>query len=302
MYCNRWRPDPQCVYVAGALYNHADAASNNVLTAQAEQGERSKMQYETILFEQADKVATITINRPDAMNSFTLQMMQEFEHAWTTVAHAPDINAVVLRAAPGRAFSTGADVKKGGGVVSNDTWNAVDPGFKLGPKSNSCWKPVITAVHGMAAGGAFYWINESDIVIASEDATFFDPHVTYGLTSALEPIGASYRMPLGDVLRMALLGNDERISAMTAFRMGLVSEVLPLEALWARADELARLIADKPQAATMGTVRAIWESLDLPRSVALRTALKYCQLGNPLGVPQVDRAAVMSRAKTFTTR
>src|SRR3546814_7578015 len=50
----------------------------------------------------------------------------------------------------------------------------------------NCWKPVIAAVHGMAAGGAFYWLNESDIIICSEDATFFDPHVTYGMTSALE--------------------------------------------------------------------------------------------------------------------
>src|SRR3546814_9246768 len=71
----------------------------------------------------------------------------------------------------------------------------------LGPKSMNCWKPVIAAVHGMAAGGAFYWLNESDIIICSEDATFFDPHVTYGMTSALEPIGMTYHMPLHDVDR-----------------------------------------------------------------------------------------------------
>jgi enoyl-CoA hydratase/carnithine racemase len=260
------------------------------------------MQYETILFDVVDKIATITINRPAALNSFTLRMMEEFEHAWHTVANEPDIHVVVLRAAPGRAFSTGVDVKSGGSVVSDDTWNAQDPGFKLGPKSNQCWKPVVTAVHGMAAGGAFYWINESDIIIAAEDATFFDPHVTYGMTSALEPIGATYRMPLGDVLRMALLGNDERICAATALRMGLVTEVVPLDALWDRAHQLAKIIAAKPSAATSGTVKAIWQSLDMPRSVALQTALKYCQLGNPIGKANIDRAALMSQVKTFTTR
>lgn len=260
------------------------------------------MNYETILFEAKDKIATITINRPEAMNSFTRQMMDEFEHAWGVVAKTDDIHVAVLRAAPCRAFSTGVDVKAGGDVVSDHIWNAEDPGFKLGPKSNRCWKPVVAAVHGMAAGGAFYWINESDIVIASEDATFFDPHVTYGMTSALEPIGATYRMPLGDVLRMALLGNDERISAMTALRMGLVSEIVAADQLWARAHELAKIIAAKPSAATSGTVKAIWESLDLPRSVALATALKYCQLGNPVGKPQVDRAAIMASAKSFTIR
>jgi len=264
------------------------------------------MKYETILFEVKGRVATITINRPDAMNSFTKRMMDEFEHVWGVVANTADIHVAVLRAAPGRAFSTGVDVKAsrepGGSVVSDDVWNAEDPGFKLGPKANKCWKPVVTAVHGMAAGGAFYWLNECDLIIASEDATFFDPHVTYGMTSALEPIGATYRMPLGDVLRMALLGNDERISAMTALRIGLVSEVVALDKLWARADELAQIIAAKPSAATSGTVKAIWESLDMPRSVALQTALKYCQIGNAVGVPQVDRAAVMGKAKTFTTR
>src|SRR5690606_2284678 len=109
----------------------------------------------------------------------------------------------------------------------------------LGPKQQKLWKPVVTAVHGMCCGGAFYWVNESDIVICSDDATFFDPHVTYGQTAALEPIGATYIMPMQQVLRMTLLGNDERISAETAFRINLVSEVVKLERLWDRAHELA---------------------------------------------------------------
>ena len=99
----------------------------------------------------------------------------------------------------------------------------------------------------MAAGGAFYWLNESDIIICSEEATFFDPHVTYGMTSALEPIGMTYHMPLHDVLRMVLLGNDERIGAGTALRIGLVSEIVTLDDLWPRAQELAATIAAKPR-------------------------------------------------------
>lgn len=264
------------------------------------------MKFETILFEVKDHVATITINRPDAMNSFTRQMMDDFSAAWRHIAATEDIHSAILRAAPGKAFSSGVDVKAAsqpdGSVMHDDIWVAEDPGEQLGPKSNRCWKPVICAVHGMAAGGAFYWINESDIVICSEDATFFDPHVTYGMTAALEPIGATYRMPLGDVMRMTLLGNDERISAHTALRLGLVTEVTENDKLWSRADELAALIAAKPPAATAGSVKAIWESLDMPRSVALRTALKYCQLGNPVGTAQVDRAAIMSKAKSYKVR
>ena len=262
--------------------------------------------WQAILVERADQVATVTINRPTSLNSFDKTMIDEFSVLWRSIADDDDVHAVVLRAAPGRAFSAGVDVKSlmepGGSITHDNVWSAADPGEKLGPKANGCWKPVVCAVHGMAAGGAFYWLNEADILICSEDATFFDPHVSYGMTAALEPIGARYRMPLGDVLRMVLLCNDERISAATALRIGLVSEVVPLDALWGRADELARIIAAKPPAAIQGSVRAIWESLDMPRSVALKLGLKYCQIGNPIGEAQVDRASLMGQAKRYVVR
>ena len=188
------------------------------------------MSYETILFEQgADKVATVTINRPEALNSFTRKMCEEFRQVWERIRVDSSINAVVLRASPGRAFCPGVDVRGGGGnvLMYDDVFAQVDPGEYLGPKQNRLWKPVVAAVHGMCAGGAFYWINEADIVICSQDATFFDPHVTYGMVAALEPIGLRQRVPLPEVLRMALLGNDERIGAATALRISLVTEVTP---------------------------------------------------------------------------
>lgn len=263
------------------------------------------MSYETILFEQGeDKVATVTINRPEAMNSFNRKMCEEFRDVWERIKTDPTINATVLRAAPGRAFCPGVDVRGGGGnvLMYDDLFAQVDPGELLGPKSNKLWKPVICAVHGMAAGGAFYWINESDIVICSEDATFFDPHVTYGMVAALEPIGATYHMPLQQVLRMALLGNDERIGAQAALAMSLVTEVTPLDNLWARAHELAATIANKPSVAVQGTVKAIWESLEMGRTAALQTGLKYTQVGNATGTAQADRNAIMAGAKKFNVR
>lgn len=260
------------------------------------------MEYETVLFDISGSVATITINRPAAMNSFNRQMMEEFAALWDAISLNDAINAVVLRAAPGRAFCTGVDVhaQARGERPATDldnVWHCIDPGEFLGPKSRRCWKPVIAAVHGMAAGGAFYWLNETDIIVASEDATFFDPHVTFGMTSALEPIGLRYRMPLGEVLRMVLLGNDERITAEHARSIGFVSEVVPLNALWTRAAELAEVVAAKPPVAVQGSLKAIWESLDLPRSVALANGLKYPQIGNAIGTAMVDREAVMGGKK-----
>ncbi|MET7680488.1 enoyl-CoA hydratase/isomerase family protein [Streptomyces sp. NPDC005423] len=249
------------------------------------------MDLTTVRYAVSDHVATVTLDRPHAMNSFTQEMLDDFSRIWHTVKEDDDVRVVVLRGAGERAFSTGMDVKEGIDRHPN-VWSQTDPGEKLSPKLNRVWKPLVCAVRGMAAGGAFYWLNEADIVVCSEDATFFDPHVSYGLTAALEPIGLARRVPLGEALRIALLGLDERVSAARALQIGLVSEVIPGERLWERADEIARVIAAKPPAAIQGTVRAIWESLDATRTQALRTGLSYTQLGNPLGKAEVDRSTV----------
>jgi enoyl-CoA hydratase/carnithine racemase len=261
--------------------------------------------YNTILYEVTpDRVATITINRPKAMNSFTVEMRREFEHVWNRIKEDLNVHAVVLRAAPGKAFSTGADVKLNTPAVitgSDNVWDQTDPGESLGPKANRLWKPVVAAVHGLCCAGAFYWINESDIVICSDDAQFFDPHVSYGMVCAVEPIGLARRIPLQEALRIALLGNDERVSAATALRIGLVSEVTAPDALWQRAHDLAAKIATKPTAVIQGSVRAIWESLDLPRTVAISNALKYCQIGYSLP-EQADAVELAKQSRTFEVR
>jgi enoyl-CoA hydratase/carnithine racemase len=85
--------------------------------------------------------------------------------------------------------------------------------------------------------------------------------------------------------------------------MGLVSEVVERDRLWARAHELAAKIAAKPPAATQGTVRAVWESLELPRSAALGMGMSYTTIGNPIGTAQVSRDALMAdKNKKFDVR
>ena len=260
--------------------------------------------FETILVDKSeDKVATITLNRPQALNAFNWTMCKEFEALWPVLAEDNDVNAIVLRAAGDRAFCVGMDVREGKSLLgSENAWNKRDPGELLAPKQNRCWKPVIMAVHGMCAGGAFYWLNEADIALCSEEAQFFDPHVTFGMTAALEPIGMRWRIALPEVLRIALMGNDERVGAQTALRISLVTEIVERDRLWARAHEIAAAIARKPSIATQGTVRAIWESLDTTRVAGLQAGLKYCQIGNPIGTAEVNRNEVMSDAKTFAVR
>ena len=149
----------------------------------------------------------------------------------TSIKDDDAVHTVVIRAAGDRAFSAGLDVQEPFGQPEL-VWNHVDPGALLAPKGQHVWKPVVCAVHGMCTAGAFYFVNESDVVICSPDATFFDSHVTFGMVSAIEPVGLMRRIGLGDTLRMALLGNRERVSAETALRVGLVTEVVPRADLW----------------------------------------------------------------------
>lgn len=243
-----------------------------------------------ILEHHDDGVAILTLNRTEKMNSFTTVMAREIREAWCAIRDDNAIRAVVLRGAPGRAFCSGVDVNELWPAIEDRPFDYEDPGDWLGPKSNKCWKPVISAVHGIAAGGAFYFLNESDIVLCSDDAQFFDPHVNFGLVTAVEPIGALRHMPYQEVMRMALMGSEERICAATALRISLVTEVLPQDVLFKRAIALAKSIAEKPPAAIQGSVKAIWESRDLPGIVGARLALKYTQVGNRIGIAQRERA------------
>lgn len=243
--------------------------------------------FETITYALSDdRVATITLNRPEVLNAFDRRMCEEIRTAWRQIKEDPRVHAVVLRAAGERAFCAGLDVKSSYGQP-DDVWNHQDPGELLSPKWQKVWKPVVCAVHGICTAGAFYFVNEADVVICSTDATFFDSHVSSGMVSALEPVGLMRRIGLGETLRMALLGNDERVGAETALRIGIVTEVVERAALWDRAHALAAAIAAKPTAATQGTVRAIWESLDRPYRAAMEQGLIYTRLGNPIGMAEV---------------
>lgn len=231
----------------------------------------------------SDHIATITLDRPDALNAFNGDMARDLVQAWTAIRDDDDVHVVVLQANGERAFSTGLDLSGDTSwFMSSNVWNSTDPGALLGPKlHHKVWKPVVAAVHGMAAGGGQYFLNEADIIICSDDAEFFDPHASVGIVSALEPIGMLARgVNLGEVLRWALMGNEERITAETALRIGLVSEVVPREQLRGRAREIAATIAARNPTAVQGTVRAVWESLDMTRSMALQNGLAYTIIGN----------------------
>jgi enoyl-CoA hydratase/carnithine racemase len=207
-----------------------------------------------------------------------------------------DVRVVILTGAGQKAFCTGIDreesIEEGylgdkerrekmhnvtGPVATPFQYN--DPGVNVNPKANDLWKPVVAAVNGMACGGALYMLGEADIIIAAEHATFFDPHVTYGMVAGFEGMHLLQKLPLGETLRVALLGAHERMSATRAHQLGLVSEIAPATELLERAMWVARAIASAPVYAIQGTVRAVWMAHELSRREAIAQVSSFVSLG-----------------------
>jgi len=260
--------------------------------------------FETLLYEERDGVAWVTLNRPDRLNAFNSLMQRELHALWRGLRRHDDVRCVVLTGAGDKAFCTGIDRMEQMGDGQDDTTDPDivgsgstpfmfnDPGDNIGPKSSDLWKPVIAAVNGIACGGAFYMLGEVEFIIAAEHATFFDPHVTYGMTAAFEPIHMHDRMPFGEIMRLSLLGNYERLSAQRAHEVGLVSEVVPKEQLHDATAWAANAIASQPQLAIQGTVRAIWAARELSNRQAVALGYAFVGLGT-------DQASIAEGQKLF---
>lgn len=235
--------------------------------------------FETVLLSVEDGVATLTLNRPDVLNAFDERMQDELAAAWQYLRIADAVRAVVLTGQGEQAFCVGIDRNDIPVDTEFDPFTYEDPGRRIGPKSQQLWKPVIAAVNGMACGGAFYLLGECDVVIAAEHATFFDPHVTYAMTAAFEPILLAGRMAFGDLVRMTLVGAHERLSAETARHAGLVSEVVPAGDLMDSAVRLAAIIASQPPTTVQATLRTLWAARNLTPEQATSLGNVFLQLG-----------------------
>jgi len=238
--------------------------------------------FETLLYEERNGVAWVTLNRPEVNNAFDPQMQAELKFVWTSLRRNEDVRCVVLTGAGEKSFCTGIDrsiMDDWGGLPTNPWSFPDDLGWSIGPKANNLWTPVIIAVNGMACGGAFYFLGEAEFVIASETATFFDPHTSYGMVAGFESVHLLQKAPFQEVMRIALLGNNERMLAERAREIGLVSEVVPAGKLTEAATWAAETIASLSPAAVQGTVRALWMANDTPRRVALDLAPMVVRLG-----------------------
>lgn len=226
--------------------------------------------YDTITYEVDGHTATITMNRPAALNALSPHMITELRAAYQRVEDDDTVWLMIVTGA-GRAFCTGADVKEipGDGKVLNERpylstyeqWEAPQEGT---PPFRTMTKPVIVAVNGICCGAGLDWVTTGDIVIASDKATFFDPHVSIGLVAAREMVRLAKALPRSVALRMALMGKHERMTVQRAYELGLITEIVEHEQLLQRAHEIADTVNLNAPLAVRGTRLAIHKTLDLP--------------------------------------
>jgi enoyl-CoA hydratase/carnithine racemase len=233
--------------------------------------------FDCLRIERHGPVGWLINNRPDQLNAMSAAMRDEFAVAWRELDRDPDVR-VIVHTGEGRAFQTGVDVTEiaTDGVGMQRYRQSVEEfDFHFTAWHQEVWKPVITAVNGICAGGGFHWVADADIVIAADDAQFFDPHVSLGQVVALEAIGLLRKMPAEAVMRMALVGRHERISAQRALELGMISQVVnPPERLREEAQLLAETIARNSPAAMAATKRALWQALELGLTDACRAGAK----------------------------
>jgi enoyl-CoA hydratase len=216
-------------------------------------------------------------NRPEQLNAMSARMRDEFADAWNELGADPDVR-VIVHTGEGRAFQTGVDVMEiATDGIGMERYRQSMENFDLHFTAwhQKIWKPVITAVNGICAGGGLHWVADADIVIAASDAQFVDPHVSVGQVVSLEAIGLMRKMPVEAVMRMALVGRHERISAQRALDLGMISEIVdPPERLRQAAQELAEKIARNSPAAMAATKRALWGAFEMGLTDACRAGAR----------------------------
>jgi enoyl-CoA hydratase/carnithine racemase len=230
--------------------------------------------YERLDVEKSGGVGWLILNRPEAGNAFDALMLDELESAWAELDGDPEVR-VIVNTANGRSFCTGMDVvqvARDKDAMRKHSRRTRDAELKISSWHCDVWKPVIAAVNGVCAGGGLHLVADADIVIAAEEATFVDPHVSVGQAVAYEAITLLRKSPMEAILRMTLSGKGERISAQRAYQLGIVSDVVAGDALRSTAQTVAEAVAANSPTAMRATKKALWRSLEVGLSQARNEA------------------------------
>jgi enoyl-CoA hydratase len=221
-----------------------------------------------VRIEMEDRLAVVTINRPEAMNALNSRVLKELSMAIEHLSMAADVGAIILTGTGDRAFVAGADIKEMVGLSALEMRSFSEAGRRLGDAMASCNKPILAAINGYALGGGCELALACDIRIASDRAKLGQPEVNIGIVPGF---GGSQRLPrlvgLGWASEMIYTG--EAIDAATAERIGLVNRVVPADRLLEETKALARKILEKGPAAIALAKACLRASVEMPLSAGL---------------------------------
>lgn len=256
------------------------------------------MAYETLALATADRIATITVNRPDKLNALNDRVIEELGQAIDDVRANDEVGGIILTGA-GRAFVAGADISQLEQHGAIGAKALAQRGQEVFRRFETCPKPTIAAVNGFALGGGCELAMSCHIRIASESAKFGQPEVKLGL---LPGYGGTQRLPrlVGRGRALQLLFTGEMIDAQEALRIGLVNRVVPADDLIPAATAMMKLILGNAPLAVAHCVEVVNAGYDLPLTDAMTLeATAFGLLAATADKREGTRAFLEKRAASF---
>jgi enoyl-CoA hydratase len=257
------------------------------------------MSYETITLNVADRIATITVNRPDKLNALNNRVIAELGEMIDSLRADRDVGGIILTGA-GRAFVAGADISELEEVAGDSAEALAKRGQSVFRRFETSPKPTIAAVNGFALGGGCELAMACHVRVASENAKFGQPEVKLGL---IPGYGGTQRLPrlVGKGRALQLLLTGEMIDAQEAFRIGLVNRVVAANELLSAANAMMRAMLANAPLALAACVTAVNDGADAALDTALALeASAFGRLGATDDKREGTRAFLEKRAATFT--
>jgi len=259
------------------------------------------MAYETITLTIADRIATVTVNRPDKLNALNDQVIAELGQAIDSARANPDVGGVILTGA-GRAFIAGADIAELAQCGAMEAKALSQRGQEIFRRFETSPKPTIAAVNGFALGGGLELAMCCHLRLASEFGKFGQPEVKLGI---LPGYGGTQRLPrlVGRGRALQLLLTGEMIDAQEAYRIGLVNRVYPAAELIPAATAMLQTILGNGPLALAHCIEAVNSGYDLPLADALTLeSTAFGLLAGTADMHEGTKAFLDKRAANFTGR
>jgi enoyl-CoA hydratase/carnithine racemase len=230
------------------------------------------LEYQTIIYEEKDKIATVIFNRPKVLNAMNIEMIREMTDAIERVKKNTDIRVLVFRGAGDKAFSAGADIAEMQDKSSFELKGMVREWVNFFHEIEVLPKPVIAAVQGYAPGGGTELSLCCDMVIAADDAKFGLAEIRIGV---IPGCGATIRLPrwVGKAKAMEILMTGDLVGAEEAVKIGLANKVVPKEKLLEVTSELVNKLAQRGPLALAAAKACVNTGAEMDRDRGIEYAI-----------------------------